>query len=109
LLKTLVLVSLLAASIAGIINRKEKVDAPELSLLRTSTTSALLQHSYEKVEKIFEPDKLVNQYSPIDGHNQKVLRKDLKKVHLALKQLDEKFRGEIAKSLKGHAAYSVSN
>jgi len=107
LLNAPVLVSLLAASTDGIIDKKEKADAIELSHLRTFTAPPLLQPYYKEVEKIFKPEleNLIEQYAPLNEVQQKVLHKEIEKAYDVLGRLDKNFRKQLTESLKSYAKH----
>ncbi|MFD1094142.1 hypothetical protein [Salegentibacter chungangensis] len=107
LLKAPALVSLLAASTDGKIDKKEKADAIELSHMRTFTAPPSLQPYYKEVEKNFKSDlkELIQKYSPLDEPQQEALSKETQQAYDVLKQLNEGYRIDLSESLKSYARH----
>lgn len=101
LLKAPALVSVLAASLDGAVDEKEKAQAIKLSHVKTFSTQGQLQEYFKEVEKNFEKNfEQLNKDLPKDlDKREDLIKKDLKKLDAILKKLDHNFARALRHSL----------
>lgn len=107
LIKAPVLLSIMAATSGGEVDKVELKDAIDLSHLRTFTAPESLQSYYRDVEKEFEfeLDNMLNDYSPFDQSKQDQMKKKLEEVKSVIKSLDNDFGKRLNASLNSYARH----
>ena len=102
LLRTPVLLSVLAACSAKGINRDQKADAIKLSHLKPFTADPLLIPFYKEVEKTFEEDfELISKhYGLHDKANCAHLESEIKKTQPILKKLNRDYASKLMRSFE---------
>ena len=107
LLKAPVFVSALAASTDGVLDKKEKAGAIELSHLRTFTADEELQSYYSEVERIFAVtlSKVLDRYDLSNESDQKAIREKLEEVNRITNQMEESLALKLKKSLNSYAEH----
>jgi hypothetical protein len=102
LLKTPVLLSVLASCSNKQINAVQKADAIKLSHLKPFTADPSLITFYIEVEKTFEQDfeEIASQYRPFDGASCNRLKDQIKQTHPVLKKLDGDYASKLLRSFE---------
>ena len=100
------MVSLLASSKDGVLDRKEKKDAIEMSHLRTFTSNIALRPYYKLVEQLFRTnlEELLNLYDPL-ADNINEMQTSLKSTYEVIDELDVEYATLLKESLASYASH----
>jgi hypothetical protein len=108
LLKIPALLTLLAASYSGLLE-KDKEDAVKLTHLRTFSAEPELQFYYMELEKVFqkEMDELIQRYYPLDSEKRKSIVAEINEANTILEHVDKEFAFLFKHSMKTYEEHVI--